>query len=158
MKTDTESNNAKPLDRRWFLKLAVASMLVVTACTNTRHGSDLDAAMSELEQLIDDMDPDDQQRVTTIAQRIRASARELADEHRTFTGNFDHLLSTYDTTEAKLEQLIVDYGKRRTQMRDDLLRLQDQLHTAMAPEDWAEVVRVLNRAGKSLAGYQMRGL
>ena len=157
MNTDTEFIAVKPLDRRRFLKLAAASMLVVTACTNARHGSDLDAAMDELNQLLDDMDPAEQQRVYAVARRIRASARELADEHRAFTENFDDMLKSYDTTEAQLTQLIADYGKRRTQMRDDLLHLQDELHTAMTPDHWAEAVRVLNRAGKSLAGYALSG-
>ena len=157
MKSHTEFSTAKPLDRRQFLRLAAASMLVVSACTSTRHGSDLDTAMDELNQLLDDMDPAEQQRVSAVARRIQASARELADEHRAFTGNFDHLLRTYDTTEAQLEQLITDYGKRRKQMRDDLLHLQDELHTAMTPDDWSRVVRVLNRAGKSLTGYTLSG-
>ena len=157
MNADTESNIAKPLDRRRFLKLAAASMLVVTACTSARHRSDLDTAMDELNQLLDDMDTPEQQRVTVIAQRIRARARELADEHRTFTDSFDRMLKTYDSTEVQFTQLITGYNQRRKQMRNNLLRLQDELHTAMTPDDWAEVVRVLNRAGKSLASYQTRG-
>jgi hypothetical protein len=41
--------------------------------------------------------------------------------------------------------------------RNDLLHLQDELHHALKPDEWAEVVRVLNRAGKSLAVYTLSG-
>ena len=113
--------------------------------------------MSELNRLLAEMDDNEQQRVTSIVLRIQARASELADEHRTFTDGFDRLLTTYDATDAELQQLIDDYNSYRTLMRNDLLQLQDELHAAMTPEDWAEVVRVLNRAGKSLAGYTLSG-
>lgn len=78
-------------------------------------------------------------------------------EHRTFSDNFDRLLSTYDATLAQLEQLIETYNSRRTLLRNDLLHLQDELHAAMTPDQWAEVVRVLNQTGKSIAGYTLSG-
>lgn len=155
MNTTKEPDTAVSIDRRRLLKLAVASLLVASGCTSVRPESDLDVAMSELNQLLNEMDASDQQRVTAIVQRIRVRAGELADEHRTFTEHFDRLLATYNTSEAQLEQLIGDYSERRRLKRDELLHLQDELHAAMTPEDWSEVVRVLNRAGKSLAGYTL---
>ena len=145
----------KLLDRRRLLKLAAASMLIINGCTNVRQASDLELAMSELDRLLDEMEDDEQHRVTAIVQRIQTHARELAGEHRTFTESFDRMLATYDTTEEQLEQLIGDYNQRRTVKRNDLLQLQDELHTAMEPDEWSEVVRVLNRAGKSLASYTL---
>ncbi len=153
----TKSGPFKLLGRRQLLKLAVASLLAAAGCTSARPESDLDVAMGELNQLLDKMDANYQQRVTAIVQRIRARAGELADEHRTFTERFDRLLATYDTTEAQLEQLMDDYNERRRLKRDELLHLQDELHAAMTPEDWNEFVRVLNSAGKSLAGYTLSG-
>jgi hypothetical protein len=155
--TLSESRAANPLSRRQLLKLAAASLLVITGCTNVRQESYLDEALNELNKLLDGMDDNEQQRVTCIVQRIRARARELADEHRIFTESFDSLLVTYDTTEAQLQQLVGDYNRRRMAKRNDLLQLQDELHAAMTPGDWAEVARVLNRAGKSLAAYTMSG-
>ena len=105
--------------------------------------------------MLDNMDDNEQALVTSIAQRIRGRANELAAEHRTFTDSFDRLLSTYDATEAQLEQLIEAYNRQRTLLRNELLHLQDELHAAMTPDQWAEVVRVLNRAGKSIAGYTL---
>lgn len=147
----------KLFSRRQAIKLAAASVLLVTGCTNARQDSDLNAAMSELNRLLDEMDDKEQKRVTSIVQRIQGRASELSDEHRTFTDSFDRLLAAYDTTELQLEHLIDTYNRRRTQMRNELLHLQDELHVAMTPDDWSEVVHVLNRAGKSLAGYTLSG-
>jgi Spy/CpxP family protein refolding chaperone len=112
--------------------------------------------MTELNQLLTELDDTEQLQVTAIAQRIQARASELADEHRSFTDSFDRQLSTYDTTEAQLQQLVDDYNRRRQLKRNDLLHLQDELHAAMTPDDWSRVVRVLNRAGKSLAAYTLQ--
>ena len=111
--------------------------------------------MTELTQLLSELDDIEQQQVTAIAQRIQARARELVDEHRSFTDSFDRELSAYGTTEVQLQQLVDDYSRRRLQKRNDLLHLQDELHAAMTPDDWSKVVHVLNRAGKSLAAYTL---
>jgi DNA anti-recombination protein RmuC len=111
--------------------------------------------MSELNRLLDDMGDDERQRVTAIAQRIQARASELASEHRKFTDSFGRMLATYDVTGAQLEQLINAYNSSRLLKRNELLHLQDELHAAMSPDDWSEIVRVLNRVGKSMAGYTL---
>jgi hypothetical protein len=146
------------LNRRRLLKLAAAAILVATGCTGNRRTSDLDSAMVELNQLLAGLDEADQHKVTAIAQRIQVRARELADEHRGFTDSFDRQLSTYDATEAQLKKLVDDYNRRRLLKRNDLLHLQDELHAAMTPDDWSGVVRVLNRAGKSLAAYTLQSI
>jgi uncharacterized protein YlxW (UPF0749 family) len=155
--TKTPSIISTPLDRRQLLKLATASILVVTGCASTRGGSGLDAAVSELGRLTEEMDGKEQQRITAIVQRIQEQANGLADEHRSFTDSFDRLLAANDATETQLQQLVENYNDRRVLKRNELLHLQDELHAAMRPEDWAEIVRALNRAGKSLAGYTLSG-
>ena len=157
MDTTTNLIIAMSLDRRRLLKLAAASILVAAGCTNIRDESDLDAAMSDLNRLLDEMGDNEQQQVMSIVKRVQAAAGELANEHRTFTDSFDRLLTTYDANETQLQQLVDGYSKRRTQMRNELLYLQDALHAEMTPEDWSEVLRVLNRAGKSLAVYTLSG-
>jgi hypothetical protein len=113
--------------------------------------------MSELNKRLDEMNDNEQQRVTSIVQRIRARARELAEEHRAFINSFDQLLSKYDTADTELGELTDNYNRNRILKRNDLLHLQDELHAAMTPEDWYDVVRILNQAGKSLAGYTLSG-
>ena len=154
MSTLLKQTDTKLLNRRLLLKLAVASIFLATGCTNTRQESDLDAAMSDLNRKLDEIDDNERLlKLVSIAQRIKASTRELATEHRTFTDNFDQLLGTYDATEDQLEQLIETYNRQRALLRNSLLHLQDELHAAMTPDEWAEVVQVLNQAGKSLANY-----
>ena len=112
--------------------------------------------MNELDRQLDEIADDEQQlKLSSIAQRIQTAARELAAEHRTFTESFNLLLSRYDATEAQLVQLIEAYNRQRTLLRNELLHLQDELHVAMTADQWAEVVKVLNRAGKSIAGYTL---
>ena len=113
--------------------------------------------MNELDRLLDEMNDDQQRRLADIAQRIQARARELAGEHRTFTDSFDRMLTAHDTTEAQLERLTADYNRQRRIKRNELLRLQDELHAAVTPDDWSDIVRALNRAGQSLAGYTLSG-
>ena len=145
------------LERRRFLKLAVAAITVTAACSRVRPESDLDTAMSNLNQILKDTGDNGQKQVISIAQRIQVRAGELADEHRAFTASFDRLLSRYDTNEAVLGELTEAYNRNRILKRNELLRLQDELHAALTPEEWAEVVRVLNQAGTSLAGYTLSG-
>lgn len=157
MTTTKKPVDLAPVSRRSVLKLAVASILVIAGCTNIRGESDLDAAVSELSQLVKAMDDKEQQHITAIVRRIQEQANGLADEHRAFTDSFDRLLAAYDATGTQLQQLVESYNKHRVLKRNELLHLQDELHAAMNPDDWAEVVRVLNRAGKSLAGYTLSG-
>jgi len=139
-----------------MLKLAVASVLLITGCTTMRHGSDLDTAVNNLNGLLDNIsDNEKQELLTSIAQRIRLRAQELVAEHQAFVDSFDQLLSEYDTTEEQLNQLIEAYARRRKLLRDDLLHMQDELHTSMTADEWDKVVQVLNQTGKAIASYTL---
>lgn len=144
------------LSRRQALRLAVASVLLVSGCASMTVSSDLDAATTDLGIVLEQMGNDgEQEQLISIARRIESTARELAVEHNEFVNRFDSLLSEYESTEAQLKQLIDAYATRRKLLRDDLLHLQDNLHAAMTPDQWAEVVQVLNRTGKALASYTL---
>ena len=137
------------LSRRQALKLAAASVLLVAGCATFRQGSDLDAAMSDLDGILNDIARNGKQVwLASIARRIGIRARDLVAEHQEFVDSFDRLLSERDVTEAQLKQMIEAHVKRRERLRNDLLRLQDELHASMTPDDWAKVVQVLNRTGK----------
>lgn len=144
------------LNRRQVLRLAVTSVLLVSGCASMNGSSDLDAATNDLSSVLKNVgDNGEQEQLVSIARRIESTARELGAEHREFVNRFDSLLSEYDTTEAQLKQLIEAYAKRRKLLRDALLHLQDELHAAMTPDEWARVVQVLNRTGKALASYTL---
>ena len=144
------------LSRRQALKLAVASVLLVSGCSTMTSSSDLDAAMSDLDVALNQIGGNgEQEKLASIARRIEARAQDLAAKHRVFSDDFDRLLSEYDATEAQLEQLIETYATRRVALRNDLLQLQDELHAALTPDQWAEVVEVLNNTGNAIAAYTL---
>jgi hypothetical protein len=144
------------LSRRQALKLATASVLLVTGCATFRQGSDLDAAMSDLDGLLDETAGNGEQVwLASIARRIKIRAQDLVAEHREFVDSFDRLLREYSVTEVQLNQLIKAYARRRKWLRNDLLRLQDELHASLTPDEWAEVVQVLNRTGKAVATHPL---
>ena len=144
------------LSRRRVLKLAAASVLLVAGCATFRQGSDLDAAMSDLEGLVGEIAGNGEQVwLTSIVRRIEIRARDLVAEHREFVDSFDLLLREHAVTEMQLNQLIEAYARRREWLRNDLLRLQDELHASMTPGDWADVVQVLNRTGKKVVTHTL---
>ena len=156
--TDSRFTHSIPISRRQALKLAVSSVLLITGCTSMRSGSGLDSAVDELNSLLDETVTDSEYTLlSAIAGKIENRARQLVAEHKTFTDNFDRLLSTYDTEEAQLKQLVEGYVIRRKGLRDDLLRLQDELHFAMTPDEWDRVVQVLNRTGDAISSYTLSG-
>jgi outer membrane murein-binding lipoprotein Lpp len=154
--TDNKLNHSTPISRRQALKLAISSVLLVAGCTSMSSSSDLDTAVSELNELLNDATMDnDRTLLSSIASKIESRASELVAEHKAFIDNFDQLLSNYETTEAQLEQTAKTYATRRRQLRDDLLHLQDELHTAMTPDEWDKVVQVLNQTGQAIAAYTL---
>jgi hypothetical protein len=154
--TDNKFNHSIPISRRQALKLAISSVLLVAGCTTMSSSSDLDTAVSELNDLLNEAAIDnDRTLLSSIAGKIKNRASELAAEHKAFIDNFDQLLSNYDTTEAQLKQTAKTYATRRRQLRDELLHLQDELHTAMTPDEWDKVVQVLNQTGKAIASYTL---
>ena len=158
MNTTAPHTHTKLLRRRQLLKLAVASVLLIGACTEVKEEeSESDRALSELGRLLDEM-ADDDQRATliSIAERIETQARKLVAEHQAFVGDFNRMLNDRDVTETQLGELINVHTKRRTSLRNNLLQLQNELHTSLSPEDWAEVLLVLNQAGEAVSGYTLQ--
>ena len=157
MTTPIAHAGTKLFNRRQLLKLAVASVLLISACTEVKEEeSESDRALSELGRLLDEM-ADDDQRATliSIAERIETEGRHLISEHEAFVNQFNRMLNDRDVTETQLGKLINAYADRRTFLRNNLLQLQAQLHRSLSPSEWAEVVQVLNRSGKAVSGYTL---
>lgn len=147
------------ISRRQLLNLAAVSLLVVTGCTSLRGGSELDATHDELGRILEDISDNygEQVRLASVARRIEIRAGELVAEQREFLGSFDSLMSTRDVTEVQLGQSIDAYSERRKWLRNDLLHLQDELHGALQPDEWAEVVKILNRGGRTVIRTSISG-
>jgi len=148
-----QNDGALSPNRRQLLRLAIASVLVINGCAMLRGRSDLDAAQDDLRNLLDSFEPDSGQNVilASIARRIENQSSELVTEQQEFLHSFDTLMNKRDVTETQLSQIIDAYNDRRRWLRDDLIRLQDDLHAALSPEDWTEVIQVLNRKGEAIA-------
>jgi len=145
-----------PLSRRQALKIAISSVLLIGGCASVSSSSDLDTAVSELNNLINEVDTDnDRTLISSIASKIKNRASVLVAEHKIFITDFERLLSHYNATENQLKHLAETYATRRRQLRDELLHLQDELHAAMTPQEWDKVVRVLNQTGKAIAAYTL---
>ena len=73
------------------------------------------------------------------------------EDHLEFQGNFDTLSILPEVSSADLKRLGSEYQARRITLRNDLLRLQDELRAELTAEEWAEVVDALNKKAKSVA-------
>lgn len=148
------------INRRQLVGLAAASLLVVTGCSTFRRSSDPEKQLDELRNLLDEIAENhgEQVRLASIARRIEIRARELVSENQEFVGSFDSLMKTRDVTETQLRWAIDSYSDRRMWLRNDLLQLQDELHQALEPDEWAEVVEILNHASHSLTTSSFTGV
>lgn len=153
------SNEAAVSGRREFLNLAVASMVLVSGCATFTRGSDLEEYQDELRRFLEDTGENqgEQLWLASIARRIEIRSNELVAEHQEFVGTINSLMSTRDVTEEQLSQSVDSYSRRRMWLRDDLLQLQDELHSALAPDEWEEVISLLNRTGREVARSSFSG-
>ena len=144
--------------RRRLLQLAAASLVVVSGCSVFRTTSELDEAREELRNLLREIADGEAEevRLLAIAHRIDTRANELGSEHTAFTENFNELAAKRDVTSDHLTNLVTDYETRRVWLRDDLLRLQDELQAALSDDDWNGVQRIMNRKGEAIAGKAER--
>jgi hypothetical protein len=133
------------------VSLVTAATLVVTGCLSPeRSGPDLASAQRQLKRALDDVADDEvaRTRLYSIAEQIERRARQLVEEHEAFLVRFDELSRNRGTTESELMDLVDSVAVRqRTALRDDLLRLQDELRAEVTRDDWAIVAEVLNGSG-----------
>ena len=91
------------------------------------------------------------ERLTRMDERMKAQSQALLETHETFLVEFDEMATNRAATSGELNELVDNYVERRTSQRDDLLRLQDELHAALPPDAWADVRGVLNRRSEAIA-------
>jgi len=148
----TKSEHAISLNRRRLLSVAAASLLVIGGCATFRRQDGLKTSINDLSSVLDSLGNDDKQVwLRSIARRIEIRARDLGAEHQAFVDSFDSLLASHSVTTTQLKQFINTHSARRRWLRDDLLHLQDELHDALDPDEWADVIKVLNRTGTTIS-------
>ena len=138
------------LGRREALRVgaALACLLTVGACRSTGGSTtELESARSELLLALQELGRGDlgEVRLQTIGRAIADGARFFVDEQRAFLSDFDRLLRRPDVAAADIQTFADDFGVRRTRVRNDLFRLQDELRSELTADEWPRVVAALNR-------------
>jgi hypothetical protein len=141
--------------RRVLAGLGAAALLIISGCGTLRRQSELDAAFSDLDELLAQAQEPEAEQLAAVASSIKASARLLIQNHEQFIENFNEEASKRSVSAAELEQKVVDYDRRRREHRNQLLQLQDELHEQMPPELWPEALAILNRKGQSIGSHNL---
>ena len=146
--TGETTSGVPPVSRREFLRVAMAAaaLLALGGCATFRGSSALDKAYSDLQETLDDIAEDDvrQGRLASIARRIENRCRELTQEHDEFREQFHTLSRNRDTASADLSEVVDGFTARRTQQRNELLRMQDELRNELTEKEWALALESLN--------------
>ncbi len=134
------------------ISLATASLLIVAGC-QSNSAKALKSANKDLRKTLAGMAANDVQsaRLASISRRLESRSRELMEDHLEFQDNFDTLSILPEVSSADLKRLGSEYQARRITLRNDLLRLQDELRAELTAEEWDEVVDALNKKAKSVA-------
>jgi hypothetical protein len=141
----------KGLSRRDLLvSLTASSLALATGCATFRSESEIDAAFNDLEALLQRVDHDANDRAVLIAERMKTGSLALLDTHEAFVTGFNHRAADRSVTKQDLDDFVDGYLETRKSQRDELLRLQDELHAALPPYAWPEVVEVLNRRSRAV--------
>ena len=142
------------ISRRDALRVGAtaAALAVVASCASFRK-SDLDKANRDLSRALDELAQGAAQegKLASIARRIGNRSRELVEEHEEFEERFIALSNDRSVPEDELDSLNSEFSERRTQHRDELLRLQDELRGELTAEQWGEAVKVLNETQTATA-------
>jgi hypothetical protein len=138
------------LSRRDALRitLATSALLLVAGCGMFRKSeSDLDKAFATLRDTLDELatDADQQERLVAIAGQIETACRALTDEHDAFVEQFEGDARQRDTSSSALEQVVEGFAERRTEHRNQLLGLQDDLRAELTEQEWTMAVEALNQ-------------
>lgn len=120
-------------------------MFAANGCAAFRSESELDSALAELETLVKSIDGDTDDRLVVIAGQISEESRSLSDAQDQFAREFNRQAADRDVSDDTLTQLVMDHDANRLELRNQLLRSQDELYRAVPKDAWPEVLEVLNR-------------
>lgn len=139
------------IDRRTFIiGLGASAMMVISGCATSRNSSEMDTAFADLEVLLNQSSESNTEQLAAIARRIRDQSREFLNANQTFITAFNAQASSRSATSEELQQLVDNFDVDRQTMRNNLLRLQDELYAALPADAWSDVLEVLNRKSEAL--------
>ena len=147
---DTVVVAASTISRRETLRitLAASALLLIAGCGVLRKSeNDLDNAYAALRETLDEIatDKDQQARLIAIAGQIETACQALTNEHDAFVEQFEGDARMRDTSSSVLEQIVEGFAERRTEHRNQLILLQDELRAELTEQEWAMALTALNQ-------------
>jgi hypothetical protein len=136
--------------RELVIGIAASALLVASGCATFRRGSEVDAALDELESLLSQIDDADEEELRAAAERIGQAARALIDKHERFGEAFNAQARDRSVSDEFLQELVSDYEAGRVELRNELLRADQKLFAALPVDAKADVLALLNRKSRML--------
>jgi ElaB/YqjD/DUF883 family membrane-anchored ribosome-binding protein len=137
--------------REFMICVAASALLVASGCATFRRGSEVDAALGELESLLSQFGDADEEELMAIAERIGHNVRALLDKHERFGEEFNARARDRSVSDESLQELANDYEAGRVMLRNELLRVDQELFAALPVDANADVLELLNRKSRMLA-------
>jgi hypothetical protein len=145
------SSRQVTLNRRDFvIGLGASTLMVISGCATSRNSSEMDTAFADLEVLLNQSGGSNTEQLASIARRIRDQSREFLNTNQTFITAFNGQASSRSVTMEELQRLVDNFDVDRQTLRNKLLQLQDELHTALPADAWPDVLEVLNRKSEAI--------
>ena len=128
--------------------LAGTAFLASSGCAAFRSKSEIDAAFADLEALLEAGNQSD---AVEIAKRMKVGSYALLETHESFVTQFDSSARNRGVAASDLHAIVDDYLASRKSQRDEILRMQDELHAAIPASAWQEIHEVLTRKVDAVA-------
>jgi hypothetical protein len=145
------SSRQVTLNRRDFvIGLGASTLMVISGCATSRNSSEMDTAFADLEVLLNQSSGSNTEQLASIARRIWDQSREFLNTNQTFITAFNGQASSRSVTMEELQRLVDNFDVDRQTLRNKLLQLQDELHTALPADAWPDVLEVLNRKSEAI--------
>ncbi len=141
--------------REFLIRLSAVSLLIASGCATFRRRSELEEAFAELETLLNQASDAYADQLASIVKHIQTRSQTLVKNHQTFVEDFNRMASKRSVTAEELQKMVDNYDHTRKKLRNDLLYLQDELHAALPPRIWPEVVEVLNCKSQTIAAKKL---
>lgn len=142
--------------RQVSIAIAGAALFVASGCAAFRRESELDAAIADLESILQAIGSDNDDELVAIAEKISEQAQSLREAHEDFASEFNRQAANREVSKDTLAELVRNYDAGRLALRNELLRSQDELHLAVPEDSWPEVLEVLNRKGRAVMPRRAR--
>lgn len=134
-----------------LIALSAAAITVANGCAMFRSESELDSALEQLDYLLQATGDQPDEDLVALSRAIGDQARRLIEAHDDFEREFNELARDRNLPDHELTQLVVAYDTKRRELRNDLLKSQDELLDSVPADVRPEVLEALTRKQYALA-------